>query len=330
MTKNLISVEKYSPINSKEWNLFVDNSKNAHFMHKRDYMDYHSDRFIDCSLLLKSSSNEVIAIFPANISNNIIYSHQGLTFGGLLLCTRANMLTVLKCFHAIANYYIRNHGISNIIYKRVPDFYNRHPSQEDLYALFKMNATIFRRDISSLISLDYKISYTKDKKWSVNKGKNSNLSISESKDSAQFWEILTSVLDEQHRIKPVHTSQEISLLMNKFPDNIRCFIVKTDDSLVVAGALVYETSLVAHTQYLANSPLGRKLRALDYLIDFLISDFYKDKKYFDFGISTENDGTVLNEGLISHKEGFGARAFTHEFYNWDLRNFYDYQQLQID
>jgi len=73
-------------------------------------------------------------------------------------------------------------------------------------------------------------------------------------------------------------------------------------------------------QYLACSPFGREVGALDYLLDVLVGEIYIDKKYFDFGISTENDGRKLNEGLIAQKEGFGARGFVHDFYKWDLRN----------
>ena len=54
--------------------------------------------------------------------------------------------------------------------------------------------------------------------------------------------------------------------------------------------------------------------AQDVIIDYLIDDYYKGKKYFDFGISTEKLGQVLNLGLISHKEGFGARATVNDFY----------------
>ena len=40
----------------------------------------------------------------------------------------------------------------------------------------------------------------------------------------------------------------------------------------------------------------------------LIEDVFSAKRWFDFGISTEDDGRILNQGLIEQKEGFGARA----------------------
>jgi len=321
MTVAELIVEIYSPKRKKDWDAFIDKSKNSHFMHKRDYMDYHADRFADCSLILKTCKDEILALFPANIIDGVVYSHQGLTFGGLLMSARVTMLIVTKCFDCIGSFLKSNYGVSEVIYKRTPDFYNRYPSQEDLYALFKLNAQVVRRDISSLIPLDTRISYTKGRKWSINKAKKSGIVVAEVTDIAQFWSLLISVLEERHEAKPVHTVQEMALLMERFPGNIRCFVAQAVDSSIVSGALVYETESVAHTQYLANSQFGREVGALDYLLDVLISDIYKDKKYFDFGISTENNGRTLNEGLIAQKEGFGARGFVHDFYKWDLRSF---------
>ena len=44
----------------------------------------------------------------------------------------------------------------------------------------------------------------------------------------------------------------------------------------------------------------------------LIDNFKGTKEYFDFGISTENNGMYLNEGLISQKEGFGSRIVCYQ------------------
>ena len=82
----------------------------------------------------------------------------------------------------------------------------------------------------------------------------------------------------------------------------------------MSGALVYDFGHIVHTQYLGTSDEGRKVGALDFVLNELISKTYSDKKYFSFGISTEDSGRYLNEGLIAQKEGFGARAIVHDFY----------------
>ena len=75
---------------------------------------------------------------------------------------------------------------------------------------------------------------------------------------------------------------------------------------------------MAHAQYQGATDLGLELRAPDLIIDKLINEYYTDKKYFDLGISTENNGHYLNKGLISFKETFGARAVVYDAYELNL------------
>lgn len=129
--------------------------------------------------------------------------------------------------------------------------------------------------------------------------------------------IIEAVLAERHEAKPVHTAEEMELLATRFPQNIKLF-ASYKDGVMLAGCLIYESTNVAHAQYMANSNEGCDMGALDLIIDFLVNDYHKDKEYFDFGISNENMGRVLNAGLIAQKEGFGARAVVHDFYQLTL------------
>ncbi|HHQ5462198.1 TPA: GNAT family N-acetyltransferase, partial [Aeromonas hydrophila] len=106
---------------------------------------------------------------------------------------------------------------------------------------------------------------------------------------------------------------EIVALKKIFPENIKVFSALLDGEQV-AGAVMFITDTVAHTQYLYNTVAGRDVGALDGLVDYLVKKEFVDKEYFDFGISNEQQGRFLNEGLISQKEGFGARAVVHDFY----------------
>ena len=78
--------------------------------------------------------------------------------------------------------------------------------------------------------------------------------------------------------------------------------------------MVYDMGHVVHAQYIASSEIGKKTGALDLLIHHLITEVYADRTYFDFGVSTENGGSYLNEGLIFQKEGFGARSVVYDTY----------------
>ena len=65
--------------------------------------------------------------------------------------------------------------------------------------------------------------------------------------------------------------------------------------------------------YIAASEEGRDKGALDFLFYRLIQISQKEGfRYVDFGISTEQDGHYLNEGLLFQKEGFGGRGICYD------------------
>ena len=153
----------------------------------------------------------------------------------------------------------------------------------------------------------------------IKKAQANGILYEESTDMAAFWKILEEVLAEKHHKTPVHTLTEIEKLRTSFPDEIRLFVARKD-GILVAGTLIYETDKVAHAQYIASSAEGRAMGALDGLFDYLISQVYAAKSYFDFGISTEQGGRYLNEGLIFQKEGFGARTVVYDAYELKIEN----------
>lgn len=308
-----IEVARYDDCRKDEWNHFVKNAKNGHFMFDRDYMEYHSDRFSDYSLMFFDHKKRVQAVLPANVKDGVLYSHQGLTFGGLVVSKKASASLILDAFQALIDFAARSEFLTSVIYKRVPDFYTSYPAQEDLYALFRADAKLIRRDLSSVVDLNEGYSYSKGRKWSIKKAKKTEIVVGESYELSDFWSLLNHVLEKQHQTNPTHSVDEMRLLKSRFPDNIRCFTA-TMNSELLAGAIIYETDQVAHAQYLANSEKGKELGALDLVIDHLLTLVYKGKRFFDFGISTTDGGKSLNAGLIAQKEGFGARACVHDFY----------------
>jgi len=312
-----MNIIKYTKEYKIQWNDFVKNCKNTHFFFLRDYMEYHSDRFDDYSLLVFDDNNKLITVLPANIKNNILYSHQGLTFGGFLVDDKMKTETMLEIFDNL-KIFLDTNNIQKLVYKCIPYIYHIKPSEEDRYALFRNNSKLIRRDVSSTIDLTEQVRYSKGRKWTVNKAKKENIEVLYSEDYDIFWTLLSTVLESNHEAKPVHSLEEIKSLVEKFPKNIKLYLAKKDDT-VVSGALIYENKNIVHTQYLANSELGRETSALDLLIDYLIKDIYKDKKYFDFGISNEEAGRYLNTGLIAQKEGFGARAVVQDFYELEIK-----------
>jgi hypothetical protein len=213
--------------------------------------------------------------------------------------------------------YCRNNGFQSVVYKVIPYVFNRYPAEEDLYALFRFNAQLIRRDISSVLPLqEFTQRFSETKRQSVVKCEKMGLQVVESEDFSAYWNLLTDVLSK-FDVKPVHSLQEINHLKNALPGKIKLYEARLDDSLL-AGTVIYDYSQVVHTQYLANSTEGRNRGALDYVNHVLINRIYSGRKYFSWGISTEQEGKVLNTGLIQQKEMMGGRGIALDVYKIDL------------
>jgi hypothetical protein len=313
--ETMISIKKYDPSNKPYWDDFVSRSKNGSFLFYRDYMDYHSDRFFDYSLLI-FKGKKLVAILPANIKDNIIFSHQGLTFGGIISNKKMTMSLMMMIFQELKAYF-KDNGIDKVIYKAIPHIYHSFPAEEDLYALIRYNAKLIRRDVSSTINMNERIPYSRNKKRNIKDTKTSGLTIRKSMNFEDFMDIEEKRLAEKYGVKPAHTKEEIKLLASRFPDQIKLFTLENNKE-ILGGVIIFESKNVAHGQYQAANDEGLKSGGTDLIFDFLINNYYKDKKYFDFGISTENNGLYLNEGLIHYKEQFGARSVVHDFYEWEI------------
>lgn len=311
-----MEIRRYRREDKELWNSFVSKARNATFLFDRNYMDYHADRFDDNSFMFYHKG-KLKAVLPANVAGDTLYSHQGLTYGGLLLDKKATVEDVLECFDSL-NSWLRENGISKVVYKALPWIYQHYPSQEDLYALtWKCKAQLISRDIASTIVIDNKLRFAESRKSGIRKALLLNIEVGESNDVDGFWHVLEDNLGNRYNAKPVHTASEMKLLMSRFPNNIKLYVAKMNGE-IVGGTLVYVTPQVVHTQYISASVEGKKHGALDLLFDYIINKVYANCRYFDFGKSTEQGGAYLNEPLIFQKEGFGGRGVCYDWYQWEL------------
>lgn len=311
-----MEIRRYRREDKELWNSFVSKARNATFLFDRNYMDYHADRFDDNSFMFYHKG-KLKAVLPANVAGDTLYSHQGLTYGGLLLDKKATVEDVLECFDSL-NSWLRENGISKVVYKALPWIYQQYPSQEDLYALtWKCKAQLISRDISSSIVIDNKLKFAESRKSGIRKALSLNIEVGESNDVDGFWHVLEDNLGNRYNAKPVHTASEMKLLMSRFSNNIKLYVAKMNGE-IVGGTLIYVTPQVVHTQYISASVEGKKHGALDLLFDYIINKVYANCRYFDFGKSTEQGGVYLNEPLIFQKEGFGGRGICYDWYQWEL------------
>ncbi len=311
----MIELKRYTPDKKADWDNFIENSRIDSFLFYRDFMDYHAERFEDCSFIIYRK-NKFQAVLPGNINENIFYSHQGLTFGGLITSSKITSNDVLNIFSKL-NIELRKLSVKEVIYKPAPLIYHSTPSQEDIYALFKQGATKIGCNISSTIYKNSKIKFNESRKSGIRKAIKEGIIMSDCKDFDAFWRLLDENLLKNHGTHPVHSISEIKQLYSYFPKQIKLFVAKKDMD-IIGGTVLFIMKNLIHVQYISANEDGKKLGALDYLFNELINKVYVDKPIFDFGQSTEQMGKYLNENLIFQKEGFGGRGVVYDIYQYSI------------
>ena len=301
---------------AEEWNRFVARSKQGTFLLDRSYMDYHGERFADHSLMV-FRKGKLFALLPANADGNTLYSHQGLTYAGLLTDERAVPENVCEAFGCI-NTYLSDAGFRRVVYKPIPHIYHRMPAEEDVFALFlRCRARLVERDASSALLMSKRTKFAESRRSGIRKAVAAGVTVGESDRIYDFWRILTDNLFCKYGSAPVHSVDEMRLLMSRFPENIHLFMAYDAERQPLGGTVLYITPQVVHTQYISASPEGKRLGALDLLFHHLINERAFPQTYFDFGTSALGQTNELNTQLIFQKQGFGARTVCYDWYEWN-------------
>ncbi len=311
----MFEIRRYTHDDAHSWNDFINRSKNGTFLLDRNFMDYHADRFTDHSLMVYRRG-KLYALLPGNVSGDTFYSHQGLTYGGLIMSDKTTAADVVQIFKQL-NDLLREEQLRHVVYKPTPWIYHRQPSEEDLYAVVEVCGATLSRGLSSAITREHRNQWYRIRECGAKHARQRGLTIEETEDYYPFWQILSKNLHDRYGLNPVHTVEEISLLHQRFPERIRLMVVKEGEQ-TIAGTVLFVMDRVVHSQYIAASEHGKEVHALDLLFEVVVDKALQEHAYFDFGISTEKHGTYLNEQLIYQKEGFGGRGICYDWYEWTL------------
>ncbi len=309
----MIRVKRYTPEAATLWNSFASDCKNATFMHQRTFIEYHHQPFVDHSLLF-FVKDELTALLPANQNQNSLFSHQGLTYGGLLVKAACSLTTYLTVFDALLDYCEQNE-IAKVTIKLIPRPYVAMAADEDLYVLFLLQARLVGRHNNAMVRPASNLKMQKRRERGAKKASGLGIQIKKTAVS-DFWPMLEQNL-ARHEASPVHSLKEMTELISKFANNISIYGAFEKNELL-AGVLIFETNRVARSQYIASTEAGREKGALDLLFSQLLTQTFVNKPWFDFGTSTREGGRQLVLGISEQKEGFGARSIVQDTYEIDI------------
>jgi len=309
-------IEIYHQALQKDWDNLIEHGINASLIHFRNYMEYHQNRFDDCSACI-FLDNKLVAVFPAEKENNHIYSHRGLTFGGPLFLEGLKPTIVQEMITQLILFYKESNAESLTIHPS-PEFYwnNSQNYQELQQILESSNFQKVKGKVYQTVSLPVSIK-DRGKIWGKKKAEKYHLKVNLSPDLAYLWEkILIPNLGSRHHTKPTHTLEEISLLKKRFPEEIQLWAVFNGDDML-GGCVTFSHGNVIHAQYTAATKEGKSMRALDLLFSEITEKSTQKYKYLSMGISTDPISGLPNQGLVKWKESWGALDYLTP--SWEIK-----------
>ena len=269
----MISLSTYSPSDAPRWDALVSQSKNGTFLLKRAFMDYHSDRFTDCSLMFEKKGRTVGLLYSKELNaSRLIYKPVPYIY-----CSYPSDEDRYAVFRHEGRLTVSN--IAAVIDMKAPLPYTE----------------LRRRCIKKGEKAGLQVMRTHD-----------------AADYRTYWNLLSTCLESRHHATPVHSADEMLLLQERFPEDIALYVCKSSEGELFAGTWLFISRNVVHTQYLANSDTGKQEGALDLIIHHIISNSNFSRRYLDFGTSNEQQGRYLNEQLAFQKEGFGGRGVCYD------------------
>ena len=263
----------------------------------------------------------LVGVFPAAedpVNPAAVVSHPGLTFGGLVHDGSIRGASMIHALERVGDHY-RSLGYHHLRYKALPAIYHSVPSEDDKYALFALNARRCQCDLSVALRLARRGRVSHGRASSLRRAELAGVCATTSwAEIARFWEILQMNLAKRHGAYPVHSLDEISLLHERFPDNI-LLITATIDSALVGGTLLFAMDPVLRMQYTATTRQGRAMSATDSMIKHAIElARERDCNFFDFGACTGDEGRDLHQNLCYFKASFGGGGVVYDQYEFDL------------
>jgi hypothetical protein len=301
------------------WDSFVLKSNNGTIFHSRKFLSYHKERsFQDCSFLFQNKNN-VEALFTGAIIDDVLYSHPGSSFGGFIY----NQLSFefgSKIVELLLEFAQQN-NLKEIVIVPTPFIYYNQYNEVMEYCLYIKGFNVIEYYISSFVNLESNLlDQLHNRKKRYIKKMEGKIEIKLSKDLDAFYPILVNN-KLKHKTKPTHTLEELKILMQQFPDEIK-LLLSYQNNKIIGGALNFITN--KNSCILFYNMIDYKYQNLQVASLQIYASLKwaqeNNLKFLDIGVSQLYEGNKIipHESLINFKEQFGAKAMIRKVMKLNL------------
>jgi len=301
------------------WDSFVLKSNNGTIFHSRKFLSYHKERnFQDCSFLFQNKNN-IEALFTGAIIDDVLYSHPGASFGGFIY----NQLSFefgSKIVELLLEFAQQN-NLKEIVIVPTPFIYYNQYNEVMEYCLYINGFSVIEYYMSSFVNLESNLlDQLHNRKKRYIKKMEGEIEIELSKDLDSFYPILVNN-KLKHKTKPTHTLEELKILMQQFPDEIK-LLLSCQNNKIIGGALNFITN--KNSCILFYNMIDYEYQSLQVASLQIYASLKwaqeNNLKFLDIGVSQlyEGDKIIPHESLINFKEQFGAKAMIRKVMKLNL------------
>jgi len=312
------TIKIYHENDAGSWNNFITRSANGTFLHHRDYMDYHAERFNDFSLMIYQGE-KLKAVLPAHRENEVVYAHNGLTYSDFIFHYKLKLEHKINIiYHALK--YLHENKITALHIKTIPFVFTRIIDQSNEYIYHQLQAKLQYVKPFFVYLNENEIKPNRNRNKNLKKIAEKNYQIVENINHlSEFWQLVIKNLKERYHSQPAHQLNEIQLLTQRFPDQIKLYTLWSGSN-ILSGALVYYINKAIHFQYIHSVTQKNERDAVEWLI-FNILKKHEQQKYISFGTSAVKANN-LNKGLVYWKQSFGSTLINQYHYEVPTHHFY--------
>ena len=324
----MLTITKYNEMLFDEWEKFISHSNNGTIFQKQTFLQYHINRkFIDGSLIIKNK-DVIVAALPAAIKDNVLYSHPGSSYGGIVLSHNVDFQMIDEIVKVIDEYCMTQ-KYKALFLINSPSIYQNFSDQSLDYLLqwngFQQTELYISHAVDMSTTSNVLSLLTKRKRRYINNNKELKSLAFEEKDCLEeFYNILVTS-KKKYNSQPTHSLDELIKLKDMFPQQIKLLVTKNDNKIIGGSLLFFTNDNVALVFY--NTILEQYRESqISMLQLYKCMEIAKKHNFqwIDFGVShtPEQENPLAPKfSLIHFKEQFNAKGVLRIAYQKEYENY---------
>ena len=318
-----LAVEDASDWAGAQWDALVDRAVNGTLFHRREFLDYHGDRFAGrARYLVLRRRGRPVAQIPISLQDDpdgVLQASSpfGASLGGFVFQKQPTLAVARACWQALRDWLV-DAGARRLRLTPVPSAFALEPSDLPLFALLEAGLQSVSRDVSNVLTFRPGVPVVEQvstrARRAARKALQSGVQVRGDAPLADFWPVLRATFAGKD-VPPTHTREELDWLCRALPGRVTPWVAYRDREPIAGVCRFRLGPHLDQAFYICQDPEHRALQGLTALMLDLLEDSHRDGvAMFDFG--TSSFGMQARDNVFEFKENFARACVFRETLEW--------------